>query len=357
MTAATPSRASAIPIGVPRAQPVHDTALDGMRFVALLFVTAIHIGAKGFGQLGQHWWAINAYESVSRVAVPLFFMISGALLLPRQQTIGAIGKRLWRIAVPLLGWSVLYLCWFRYAGDMRGDWVKRIVLGPVVAHLWYLYALAGAYLFLPVMAGFYQATAVRVQVFCLAFWFLGACVIPLEIALRGAVSISIDLSYLSLYGGYMVAGAVLYHHLPARLPRPGLVWAAWILLSAAIALATWWRCDRLGRADEAFYVYSSPLVALAAFAAFCSLRWLFATILVAGSQLERFLAFFGKTSFGVYLMHVWALFFVDAKFGYDYQFVNPWIAIPVLTLFIVLACSLAVRGLQQIPGVRMLVPS
>ncbi|WP_146172020.1 hypothetical protein [Pseudoduganella armeniaca] len=128
-------------------------------------------------------------------------------------------------------------------------------------------------------------------------------------------------------------------------------------LSVGVAVATWWRCDRLGRADEAFYVYSSPLVALAALAAFCSLRWLFTTILVAGSNLERFLNFFGKTSFGVYLMHVWALFFVDAKYGYDYQFVNPWIAIPVLALVIVLGCSLAVRGLQKLPGVRMLVPN
>ncbi|AVR98407.1 acyltransferase [Pseudoduganella armeniaca] len=177
-TAASPYLKPVAPAATPRAVPAHDSALDGMRFIALVFVTIIHVAAKGFGQLGHHWWAVNAYESVSRVAVPLFFMISGALLLPRQQTIGAIGKRLWRIAVPLLGWSVLYLCWFRYTGDMRGDWLKRIVHGPVVAHLWYLYALAGAYLFLPVMAGFYQATAVRVQVFTLVFWFLGACVIP-----------------------------------------------------------------------------------------------------------------------------------------------------------------------------------
>jgi surface polysaccharide O-acyltransferase-like enzyme len=335
-----------------------DHALDGMRVVATLLVIIIHVSAKGFGLMSQrNWWAVNAWESMARVSVPLFFMISGALLLSRSHSITSIGRREWRILLPLVAWSVLYLLWFRYAGQLEGDWAARIVSGPVVGHLWYLYALAGVYVFLPVLAAFHQNIPLRLQLFCLLFWFIGASVVPLEIALTQRRVAGIDWAALHLYPGYMALGAVLYRHLPAvprRLHLAG-AWIAWIVLSMAIALATWWYSHTLAQANETFYVYSSPLVVLAGAAAFVALRALGATWAPPGTRRYRGVAWFAATSFGVYLIHVWVLFALDAR-GIDYRFINPWLGIPLLTLLAAGISALLVRILQAIPFVRAIAP-
>jgi surface polysaccharide O-acyltransferase-like enzyme len=338
--------------------PSRDHALDGMRVFATLFVIAIHVCAQGFFQMGQkNWWATNIYDSVSRVAVPLFFMISGALLLPRSHTVASIGRRLWRIGLPLLGWSVLYLLWFRHTGQHHKGWLAMIVNGPVVGHLWYLYALAGVYVFLPVLAAFHQAVAVREQLFCLLFWFIAASLVSLEVTLTGQRTVGIDWAALPLYPGYMALGALLYKQLPAVPQRAilGGAWASWLLLSAAVALATWWRSDQLAHADETFFVYSSPLVALAAVAGFVCLRALCAAGVRSGSRTERAIGLFANVSFGVYLSHVWVLFILDAS-GINYRFVNPWAAIPMLVLLAAALSALLVRLLQTLPLVRAIVP-
>jgi len=341
------------PGGAPR-----DHALDGMRVVATLLVIVIHVSAKGFGLMGEkNWWAVNAWESMARVAVPLFFMISGALLLGRSHGIASIGRREWRILLPLAAWSVLYLLWFRYTGQRQSDWPALILNGPVVGHLWYLYALAGVYVFLPVLAAFHQHTPVRVQMFCLLFWFIAASLVPLEIALTGRRVAGIDWAALHLYPGYMAAGALLYRTLPAVPRRVHLAcaWAAWLLLAIAIAVATWWRSHTLAQANETFYAYSSPLVLLASLAAFIALRALGASWAPSGSRRLRAVGWFAGTSFGIYLIHVWVLFVLEA-WGIDYRYLNPWLGIPLLTLFAAAVSALLVRLLQELPVVGAIVP-
>lgn len=347
---------AAHPANAPAA--ARDDALDGMRAAATLLVILIHVGAQGFGRLGErHWWAVNAWESLARVSVPLFFMLTGALLLARSHTVTSLGRRIWRVALPLAAWSVLYLLWFRHAGQHHENWPALIVAGPVVGHLWYLYALIGAYVFVPVLAAFHQHSTVQIKLFCLLFWFIGATLVPLEITFTAARTVGVDWAVLPLYAGYMALGALLYHGLPA-LPgariRAG-AWLGWALLTAAIALATWWRSVALGQSNETFYVYASPLVALSSVAAFVALRALGAAWIPAGSRRQRAVAWFAATSFGVYLVHVWVLFVLEG-YGINYRFINPWLGVPLLTLAAAALSALLVRVLQAIPLVRAIVP-
>lgn len=155
-----------------------DISLIGVRFVAIILVIFIHVSGKGFASMDHHWWAINVYDSFSRISVPLFFMVTGSLLLPRRQTVSSVLVRCWRITLPLFAWSFLYLLWFKYTGTNYDGWIVRILKSPVVPHLWYLYTLIGAYLFMPVMAGFFQLNDFKPQLVTLVSWFIGASIIP-----------------------------------------------------------------------------------------------------------------------------------------------------------------------------------
>lgn len=116
------------------------------------------------------------YGSFLRPCVPLFVMITGILLLPVKMSFEDFyKKRLLRIAVPFLLWSVLYnlFPWltgvlglpqstmsdvFAYApidaSQSFSDAIKNIALIPFqfnvyTVPMWYLYMLIGLYLYMP----------------------------------------------------------------------------------------------------------------------------------------------------------------------------------------------------------------
>lgn len=76
--------------------------IDVARSIACFLVVLIHVSGFRFGQFGAGWWASNAYDSMARGSVTVFFMITGALLLGRQEEIGEFyKKRVTRIVPPI----------------------------------------------------------------------------------------------------------------------------------------------------------------------------------------------------------------------------------------------------------------
>ncbi len=334
-----------------------DGALDFIRFISVLLVICIHVAAVGFAEIGAHgWWAINAYDSVARIAVPLFFMVTGALLVPRESSVPSILRRVLRIAIPLVAWSVIYLLWFRVTGDMTAPSILNVAVGPVVYHLWYLYVLIGAYLFLPVMAGFYQANKTQTILFVLALWFLGASVVPTIAALTGITIIGIDWTFLSWTAGYFVLGAVLYKRLDLGRIRLSLVVVIWAATTAATALSTWYFSAADGAANQTFYRYFSPFIVVGAVAAFVIMSKAYSRFFAARARVTRQLRWLSTVSFGIYLFHPLAIYAL-AKVGINYDFINPWLGIPVLTVGIFAVSAGLVFLLQRIHFVRAIVPS
>ncbi len=153
----------------PGAQPVNRERilyLDGIRVLAALLVIAAHVLAPMEGQffyrpsrifylffLGCMFFALTCNL--------LFFMLSGALLLPyRKESVGAfIRKRFLKVALPLLVYSIFYvrgmcfsvLSWKDWAvGYGRSLFSGQMTMAP---HLWLVYALIGMYvLVLPLRA-------------------------------------------------------------------------------------------------------------------------------------------------------------------------------------------------------------
>jgi surface polysaccharide O-acyltransferase-like enzyme len=337
--------------------PRRDISLDFIRLIAITLVICIHVSAKGFGPMeARHWWAVNAYESISRVAVPLFLMVTGALLLRRETNVPDMLSRVRRVITPLFVWSLLYLLWFRYNGVHTSGWIARILQGPVVAHLWYLYTLIGAYLFLPVLTAFFQVNALKTQLFVMVCWFIGASLLPTVAVITGKHYVGINWHFLPLYAGYIVAGAILYEKI--KFQRSPLYWAfaGWAICIVGIGIGTWWFSVRIRQAHEVFYAYESPFVALGAIFAFIALREFGRRYISGRSYAENLLPYLGKVNFGVYLAHALIILLVDVK-GLDYDFINPWLAIPVTTLTVFFISTALVMVLQKIPYVRAIVPA
>jgi len=88
--------------------------VDFVRNISILLVIFVHTSAMVVQRWGEvspaDWNAGNVYNVIARSCVPILFLISGALLLPRKESLGAFyGKRFQKVVSPFLFWSVLCL--------------------------------------------------------------------------------------------------------------------------------------------------------------------------------------------------------------------------------------------------------
>ncbi|GAA6468773.1 acyltransferase [Bacteroides thetaiotaomicron] len=182
----------------------HIVWLDVVRFIAMFTVVCCHCTdpfnfypgtVPNIGEI-KLWGAI--YGSVLRPCVPLFVMITGALLLPvRGDASTFYKKRIPRVFYPFLIWSVLYnlfpwitgllglnpqiiLDFFPYAGEevMQQSFsvsLEYILMIPfnfsiLAVHMWYIYLLIGLYLYLPVFSAWVEKASERAKLMFLLAW-------------------------------------------------------------------------------------------------------------------------------------------------------------------------------------------
>lgn len=188
--------------------PQHIVWLDVVRFVAMFTVVCCHCTdpfnfypgtAPNIDEI-KLWGAI--YGALLRPCVPLFVMITGALLLPVRGEVSVFyKKRIPRVLWPFLIWSVIYnlfpwitgllgikpeiiLDFFPYSGKevMRQslsislDYIAQIPFNfsIVDVHMWYIYLLIGLYFYLPVFSAWVEKASDKAKL-----WFLGAWAVTL----------------------------------------------------------------------------------------------------------------------------------------------------------------------------------
>ena len=133
--------------------------LDTVRVFATFAVILLHVSAPilyKYGEVPNTIWNIgNFYDSIVRSSVPLFFMISGALLLRIDYSLfDFLKKRFVRIIPPFIFWSLVYIIVDTFIlGDQAYsifEIFKLIAVNLIIGskfHLWFIYTLLGIYLF------------------------------------------------------------------------------------------------------------------------------------------------------------------------------------------------------------------
>ncbi len=133
--------------------------LDFLRCFAILMVVIVHsispyiVNPELYGN--SSWYVNLILNAFSRTGVPIFFMISGSLILSSESTKNFsmfYKKIITRILVPLFAWNVIY---FAYNVIERNvtlnirDFFSLVINQGTEYHLWYLYTLLGIYLIAP----------------------------------------------------------------------------------------------------------------------------------------------------------------------------------------------------------------
>ena len=322
--------------------------VDLVRTVGAFLVVMAHVAFQG----GGSELAASYYFIVSRVAVPLFFMASGYLLLGKEEPYGVFfRKRALKVIVPFVAWSVIYMLWKKegfeagFSFELVISYILKIIRGPRENHLWFFYVLIGLYLFAPILRVFVARAAMQDLWYFCGLWFL---VTPVFSFLQEftPLKIGFELYLVAGYTGYFVLG-----HLLGKLQftRRQLYLLIFLFFVFSIGSAL---LNALVKSDYFSGYLSMNIVLMTAFA-FVLLREI-----PISDSFNRFLAPLSRASFGIYLAHVIVLAVLEqwpVTAGWFFAGSSVYM-IPLLGLLGFFVSFVVVAVFQKIPILRWIVP-
>ncbi len=250
-------------------QKEHIGWVDSLRVLACFLVVFSHCCDPFIAQFNNDYDTFLTgaiLGSLVRCCVPIFVMMTGVLLLPIRMDMGTFyRKRIKRIAIPLVFWSiVLPVAYYLYLNtpgvssaspcidmaNFTGDklWHKLYTFifnfTYETTPLWYLYMLVGLYLIMPILGAWLsQATRKEIKLFLYIWGF--TLFLPYIKMAAPALGFMGNYGHMGLYGEcdwnifgtfYYVSGFVGYLVLANYLTRFPLDWSWSKLLSITVPM-------------------------------------------------------------------------------------------------------------------------
>ena len=235
------------PVFVREAQIDRNGALDFTRLVAIACVVLLHTVSGVSDTMPEQMTAaqLDVYrciEALCACGVPLFLMISGALLLDPEKEIPVsvlLKKYVRRIVLAILLFGTLFAFLELMAfpeglhSSAPGEAFLQMLSGDSWAHLWYLYAALGIYLVLPVLRGFSRTADGDTYRYILIVLFVFLSLLPFFAEITGFRT-GFYLPFSGIYVFYFLAGYYVsaYLRIPGACGLPGLTAAACAVLIA-----------------------------------------------------------------------------------------------------------------------------
>ncbi|WP_404475519.1 acyltransferase [Microbacterium aerolatum] len=306
---------TAVQTGAP---PARQWSLDVIRVVAVIGVVAIHVFAEMVANPvvrgTRGWWAAVVADIGFVWVVPVFVMISGALVLaPRLHESGPADffrRRLPRLVIALLFWATFYVVIVRTI--FSGVPLTRLALadlmlgGKPYTHLYFLWLIIGLYALAPVLAAFLRDGGRR-RALTFAGVVLSATVLTgMSSSIFDGMGESRPLTLLALtqwlpYVGYFLAGWALRNVFLKGVPLVAGILATGIALAAPIL--QYGLRPTLSVLDAIAPVsYFGPIVAVASLGIFVCGNSLLAEW-TPGPRTRRVLRELSDSAFGVFLVH------------------------------------------------------
>ncbi len=313
--------------------------ISNLRFIALVGVIMLHASAVLLTQYGKvplsNWLTADFFNALVRFSVPVFVMITGALNLGSDYgPLEFIKKRLTRIVTPFLFWSLIYVGYAWYNGELDFDndahTNTKLVLHQLKYgasyHLWYVYMLIGLYLFMPIMGRFVKAATQKEIGYFLILWLV---IMLTEQPYLLRYKPVVEVRYFEGYLGYLVLGYYLANqHLKFECPQliAGLTFVSSVLV---ITSGTYFLTVSKYTITTIFYEPLGPF-------AVCLSASLFLFIKYRAAKLPAVIIlirdFVGRYAYGIYLCHALFLYLLDLFLHIDYKLCAPVISIPVTAI-------------------------
>lgn len=355
--------------------------LDYVRVFACFLVMVVHASENFYGAPGSTDMAgpqsflaneadrlwVAVYDGFSRMAVPLFMIVSAFLLVPmkEEQTSWQFYRhRFTRVLPPFFIFMILYstlpLLWGQIDGDTSVKDLSRIFLNfPTLAgHLWFMYPLISLYLFIPIISPWLKKATAKEELFFIGLFLLSTC-IPYLNRWSGEVwgqcfwNEYHMLWYFSGYLGYLVMAHYIRVHLAWDRSKRLSIGTILMVVGAALTIYSFYTQAVPG------VLHTTPVIEIGW--AFCTIN---CVLLTAGTFLmftciERqktpgLVMEMSKLSYGMYLMHIFWLGLWVTVFKNTLEL--PTVAaIPCIAVTTFISCYVATKIISYVPGSKWII--
>jgi len=285
--------------------------ISDLRVIAIIGVIIIHVSSIRieFGSITDTWWSANVCLSFVQFCVPIFVMISGVLLLSKEYELSFfLNKKLIRIIIPFLFWSLFYLLFLIFRQSIHGEsftffqLFKFISFGLLFCpsfsfHLWYIYMLVGLLLFVPIIGKWVRNTTEKEIKYFLIIWIISIFLSLLKIGHNFIEEVNL---------GYLVLGFYLsnkeFNLNKKQIWKKSLA----LFLSGGLLtiIGTWLLTVEKGKYDSLFQGFLTPNVLLLSVGLFLMLK---NNVYAKSNTITLIRNFIDKHSFGIYLIHIFVL--------------------------------------------------
>lgn len=225
---------------------------DVLRVFSMLSVIYLHTVSGSLRTLDciTVWNFSNILTAIATPAVPLFFMMSGALLLTEEKTSDLhvlFRHRLPKILVPLCAWSVVIMLYYIVSGNAAhaGELFAHILNTPAVVPYWFLYALLPIYLLSPMLKKMADGLTRAHWHYMMFLWvFLTLGLFTLRLFVPDALKLTftehwtLNINAVGGYLGYFLLGAYLEQL--ERVPSKKMLTAIVVVMLLISIFGTHW---------------------------------------------------------------------------------------------------------------------
>ena len=355
--------------------------LDYIRVIACFLVILVHASENFYGAPGSTDMAgpqsfladdvdrlwVSVYDGISRMAVPLFMIVSAFLLVPLSEgTTAAVfyRRRATRILPAFLFFMVVYSVvpqlWGQIELEASVTDLSRIPLNfpSLAGHLWFMYPLISLYLFIPVISPWLAKASAREERFFIGLFALSTCMPYLnrffgELWGQCFWNEFHMLWYFSGYLGYLVLAHYIRTHLAWSVKRRLCVGGAMFVVGAVWTILSFYIQAEPG------VLHSTPVLEIGW--SFCTINCL---LLTAGAFLlftcirktaaPALVTDLSRLSYGIYLVHILWLGLWVRIFKGDMA-LHTALAIPAIAVATFFSSWISVKILSLIPGCHWMI--
>lgn len=332
--------------------------LEIARILAIFCVMFDHTGPRGSILYTYTGNPLTIYASLlsaifCKIGVPLFLMISGALLIDKQESIQVLfKKRIARIGITLVLFSFiryLYECFVvnTYSFSLI-HFFKLLIQDDLFLPYWYLYTYIGILLILPFIRSVATKLKTDICLYFLAVCFFFTTIVPI-ISYYCGISIGLDL-YIEMPIIYFVSGYIIEKI--ATEAREGHVTILAILLASSSFLYMFMLTinneEYRGNNGQAFVLQLLYPLTIGIFTLIKAINW------NKYQAISKIAVFCGGAVFGIYLIEDYLRNTLGFIYDYLAPIISPMAACLVWLIAVFTIGLIIIHILKKIPCLRKL---
>lgn len=332
-----------------------DSTLDTLRVASMILVIVIHVAncyCRDYAMISNssYFFAV-VFNALARVSVPIFFMISGALLIGKKHTKEKYLSRIIRMTIILAIWTIIYYIWnIVYLENDPGNIISLLFV-PERTLLWFMYAIIALYIALPFISKMVKNLTKKEEDLFIMLWLIFNGITYLVTIITGdKVIYPVPIISGAYYLGYFIIGYIIYNRVNKKKEKKydlkkynKYLMLTFILSNIIIVIVTIIFSNINNTYSDSLFAYKNIFLVLSSVS-------IYIYTLINLKKEVKITKKIAPYSLGIYLVH--GLILNILYYNIAFEKINSLIGIPIFSIILFLLAYGIIYLIKKIPRVN-----